>query len=117
VNERLVVIPFSAGEVGVTLGDGAHYMYVPCDISVVYVSVAPNADDAGLDIDIVDDGTDVISTIACADADVPGTWASTHFGGSNDTVHIAAGSKVSINVNDAAANTAIAGEIWALVNE
>lgn len=53
----------------------------------------------GFDIDIQDDGTDVITAVAADTAQTPGTWQSTHMGGTNDPVAIAAGSEVEIDVN------------------
>lgn len=117
MNERLVVITVDQGEVGVTLSANFRYFYVPCDLTVVYVTASPNADDAGLTIDINDDGSGVITAVDCSDADVPGTWKSTHMGGTNTPVTIAAGSKVSLDANNAAADTAVHVEIWALAGE
>ena len=117
MDDRLVVIPFSDGQVGVTLGDGFNIFYAPCDLTIVYVTVAPSADDADLTLDINDDAAGVIEAIACADQNVPGTWKSTHMGGTNDPVTIAAGSKVTLDINDAAVNTRIVGQIWALTGE
>lgn len=81
----------------------AAYWYVPFNITIVGVSAAPLEDDAGADIDINDDGTAVISAVDASDKDAPGTWLSTHLGGSNSPVHVAAGSELTIDVNDAAA--------------
>lgn len=117
MNEKLVVLAFNDGEVGVTLGANFRYFYVPCDLTVVYVTASPSADDSGLTIDINDDGTGVVTAVGCADADVPGTWKSIHMGGAETPVTIAAGSKVSLDANAAAANTRVHVEIWALTGE
>ncbi len=117
MNERVVIISISDGQVGVTLGDGFNSFYAPCDLTVVYVTAAPSADDAGLTLDINDDGTGVIEAIACADQNVPGTWKSTAMGGANAPVTIAAGSLVTLDANGAAVNTRIVGQIWALSGE
>lgn len=53
----------------------------------------------GFDIDIQDDGTDVITAIAAATALTPGTWKSVHMGGTEAPVVIAAGSEVEIDWN------------------
>lgn len=79
------------------------HFYTPFAFTIVAVSAAPLEDDAGADIDINDDGTGVITTVDASDKDVPGTWLSTHAGGSNAPVEIGAGSEVTIDVNDAAA--------------
>lgn len=117
MNERVSIISFDDGETGVTLGDGFHYFTAPCDMTIVYVCAAPSTDDAGLTLDINDDGTGVIEAISCADADVAGTWKSKHMGGTNAPVFIAAGSKISLDANNAAANTRLFGQIWFLTGE
>lgn len=93
------------------------YFYTPVAMTIVMVCAAPHVDDAGADIDIADDGTDVITAVDAADADVPGTWKATGYGGTNSPVVIAAGSKVSVVPNDAAAATQITVDIWFLTGE
>lgn len=117
MNERLVVLSFTDGEVGVTLGDNYRYITIPFDLTVIYVSVSASADDAGLTVDINDDGADAITAVDASDADAPGTWKSTHVGGSNDPVHIDAGSDISLDANSAAADTRVTVQIWALTGE
>ena len=117
MNERMVVLTLDEGEVGVTLGDNYRYFYAPCDLTVIYVTASPSVDDASLTIDINDDGTGVITAVDASDLDVPGTWKSTHMGGAETPVVIAAGSKVSLDANDAAANTRVMLQIWALTGE
>jgi hypothetical protein len=53
----------------------------------------------GFDVDIQDDGTDVITAVAAHTALTPGMWQSTHMGGTNSPVYIAAGSEVEVDVN------------------
>lgn len=117
MNERLVCMTFDEGEVGVTLGANYRYFTLPFDFTIVYVTASPSVDDADTTIDINDDGTGVITAVSAADLDVPGTWKSTHVGGSETPVTIAAGSKVSLDANSAAANTRILVQIWGLVGE
>ena len=117
MNNRLVVINIDDGEVGVTLAATYHYFYAPCDMTIVYVCASPSADDAGLTVDINDDGTAAIAALACATAATPGTWKSKHMGGAQDPVTIAAGSLVSLDANNAAADTRLAVQIWALTGE
>lgn len=117
MNERMIVIDFAEGETGVTLGANYLYFTVPQSMTIVYVTAAPSVDDADLTLDINDDGTGVITAVSCADQDVPGTWASTHVGGANAPVTIAADSVVSFDANDAAANTRLYVQIWALIGE
>lgn len=117
MNERLICMTFDEGEVGVTLSTNYRYFYTPVDLTIVYVTASPSVDDGGLTVDINDDGTGVITAVDASDLDVPGTWKSTHMGGTNAPVTIAAGSKVSLDANAAAANTRILVQIWALVGE
>ena len=119
MNSRLVCIPLPTLYPGAAAALGANYayFYAPCDLTVIFVTAAPNTDDAGLTLDINDDGSAAIAAISCADADVPGTWKAKHMGGTNDAVTIAAGSKVSLDANNAANATSIIGSIWALTGE
>ena len=118
MNDRMINLTFDEGEVGVTLGANYRYWYAPFDMTIVYVTASPSVDDADLTVDINDDGTGVITAVDASDLDVPGTWKSTHIsGGTEDPVHVAAGSKMSFDANDAAANTRIMISIWALLGE
>jgi hypothetical protein len=54
-------------------------------------------------LDINDDAATIITALTCADKDVPGEWISTHCGGSETPVEIAAGSVLDFDFNDAAA--------------
>ena len=112
MKEGISVITLDEGEVGVTLGANYRYFYAPCDMTILYVTASPSVDDADLTVDINDDGTGVITAVDASDLDVPGTWKSTAMGGTNAPVVIAAGSKVSLDANDAAANTRIMVQIW-----
>lgn len=94
-----------------------HYFYAPCDMTIVYLSGAPEVNDADVTIDINDDGTGVIEGVACAVAAVPGTWKAKGYGGTNAPVKIASGSLVTIDVNDAAAATAFILDIWYVTGE
>lgn len=117
MNERLVVLQFQDGQVGITLGDNYRYFYVPYDLTVVYMEAGASADDAGLTVDLNDDGSAAIAALACATAATPGRWKSTHVGGTNEPVRIAAGSLCTLDANSAAADTDIAVTIWALTGE
>lgn len=118
MNERLQTISFVEGEVGVTLGDNFRYFTVPFQMTIVAVTVSPSVDDSGLTIDINDDGTGVITAIDCSDLNVPGTWKSTHITGGTETpVSVAAGSVLSFDANNAAANTRVGIVIWYLGGE
>ncbi len=119
MKERLIVIPLPALYPGAAaaLGNGYAYFMAQCDMTIVGVSAAPSADDADLTLDINDDGAAVIAALSCADADVPGEWQAKGFGGTNEPVYVAAGSKISLDANGAAAGTTIMGYIYALVGE
>lgn len=91
------------------------YFQPPFDITIVAVSVSPLADDASATLDIDDDGTNVITAIDASDANVPGTWLTPGFGGTNTPVVIAADSKVSFDINSGAAANAFYVCVWYLV--
>ena len=116
-NERISIIQFQDGQVGLTLGALYRYFYLPYDCTVVYMEAGASADDAGLTVDLNDDGTAAIAALACATAATPGRWKSTHVGGTNEPVFIAAGSLCSLDANSAAADTDIAVTLWLLVGE
>lgn len=115
MNEKMVVLNFRKGQVGVTLGDAYQYFYAPFDMTVVYMEAGASADDAGLTVDLNDDGSAAIAALACATAATPGRWQSTHVGGSQTPVFIAAGSLCTLDANNAAADTEITVSIWALL--
>lgn len=106
MNERLLaytptLVDPAEGE---SLSDaGAGYFMVPFQATLIYASISPFEDDAGATLDIQDDGSDIVTGIDASDHDVPGEWQSTHVGGSNDPVQIAAGSEISLDLNNAAA--------------
>jgi hypothetical protein len=91
----------------------------PFACTLVYVSVSPFADDASATIDIQDDGTDIVTGVDASDHDVPGEWITTHAGGAETEVRIAAGSEIEVDVNDGAAGNRfdvtllfLTGEEW-----
>jgi hypothetical protein len=117
MNERLVPLCFTAGETGETLSTNFLYWYAGVDLEIVGMTCAPSVDDAGLTIDLNDDGSAAVSAVDCSDQDVPGTWYSTHMGGTNTPVHVDADSKMSFDANNAAANTRVHIVVWVLVGE
>jgi len=113
--DELICIAFVEGEVGVTLGDNFRYITTDVPLTLVGVSCSPSANDAGLTIDINDDGSEAIAAIVCATKATPGTWKSTHLGGTQTPVAVAAGSVLSFDANAAAADTRVMVLIYALV--
>ena len=119
MNERLMKTSYTLVDPTEGNAVGALEFYHDCIVgeTIVAVSVAPQVDDAGATLDIDDDGTNVITAIDASDKNVPGTWKSTHVGGTNAPVRVAAGSKLSFDVNAGAVATAFHVVIWSLVNE
>src|SRR3989337_828671 len=91
----MIAISFVEGEVGVTLGALFRYFTTDVPLTIIGVTVSPSVDDAGLTIDINDDGTGVITAIDASDLDVPGTWKSTLLGGAQTPISNAAGRVIS----------------------
>ncbi len=117
MNERLLELCFESGEVGVTLGNAFKYYTTLVPLTIVGVVCSASVDDAGLTVDINDDGSGVITAIACATAATPGTWKSTHLGGANAPIHIDAGSVLSLDANAAAADTRLHVSLLCLTGE
>jgi len=117
MNERLVVLDFTDGEVGVTLGALYRYTTVPCAGVIVAVYASPSVNDASTTIDINDDGTAAVSAVTCAVKAVPGSWISTHLGGTETPVAVAADSVLSLDANSATSGTRIKVSIWYLTGE
>ena len=115
MDDNMGVISFVEGEVGVTLGDNFRYFTTDVPLEIVGVCCSPSANDADLTIDINDDGSAAIAAISCAVKATPGTWKSTHLGGAQTPVSIAAGSKISFDANDAAEDTRVMIVIFALI--
>lgn len=117
MNERLITLTLTAGETGTTLGANFIYMGIPIGATIVAVTASPNVDDAGLTIDVNNAGTELIAGVDCSDQNVPGSWISTHLGGTNTPVRIAADTVLNLDANNAAANTMVNVVIWMLVGE
>jgi hypothetical protein len=121
MNEKLVVYSFSVSDPSdaVALGDLACYFMVPFGATLVYASAAPWDDDTDATMDLNDDGVAIITALTADDKDVPGEWISTHAGGTQTPIAIAAGSEMTLDFNDAAAANRfdcvfhfLAGETW-----
>jgi len=54
---------------------------------------------SGFNIDLNDDGSGVITAVAANTAGTVGEWRSTATGGSNEVVHVARGSVLSVDLN------------------
>lgn len=119
MNERLVTIPIKLIDPteGNNIGALEYYINVPFDCEIVYVSAGADNDDTGLTLDINDDGSDAITGIDCATKDDPGEWISTHFGGTNDPVYVAADSELSFDANNAENAQTITGYMLVLTSD
>lgn len=114
MNQTLNVLQFQDGQVGITLSTLYRYFYIPYDFTLVYMEAGASADDAGLTVDLNDDGTVIVAALACATAATPGRWRTTHVGGTETPVPIAAGSLMTLDANAAAADTDICVTLWGL---
>ena len=120
MNERLVAYTaFITDPVeGNPLGNLEGYFYLPFGATLVYASGSPQVDDAGTTFDLHDDGAACGPTaLACAVAATPGEWISTHCGGSEIPVEIAAGSLMSYDVNGMANGISFGIVLLLLVGE
>lgn len=101
MNERLVSYTFNLFDPddAAGLGNLAAYFMLPFGATLVYASGTPMTDDAGCTLDVHDDGVSIIAALACAVKATPGEWISTHCGGTQTPVRIAAGSEITMDLN------------------
>ena len=82
--------------------DGVHTLYAPVGLTLVGVTVCAEAftgGPTGFNVDIQDDGVDVVTAVAASTPATPRAWLTPHFGGSQTPVGIAAGSKIEVDIN------------------
>ena len=107
MNENLVSYTFSVTDAteGNAMSTTEFFFKVPFGATLVYASAAPQDDDATLTVDINDAtaATTLVAAIDATDKDVPGEWISTHLGGTNAPVEIAAGNILNLDFNTATA--------------
>ncbi len=121
MNEYLVTFCFTVE--AQAAADNVHEFTIPRQMTIVGISLCAEAftgSPTGFSIDVVDDGSHVISAVAANTAGTPGTWLSKHYGGSNDPVAIAASSVVGVDVNFTGGTSPTADYtliIWALMGE
>lgn len=112
---ELVCISLFAGETGTTLSTNYLHTIVPFSGTIVGVCASTNVDDANITVDVNIGGSTAIAAIAVTDQDAPGSWLSTHLGGTNAPVAFAADAEISLDANNADANTAVTVQIYILV--
>lgn len=119
MNERLVSYTFNLFDPNDAAGLGAlsSYFMLPFGATLVYASGTPMTDDAGCTLDINDDGVAIVTALACAVKATPGEWISTHCGGTQTPVRIAAGSEMTIDVNAIAVGVRFDVQMLFLVGE
>ena len=105
MNENIVNYSFSVTDAteASALGANACYFMIPFGATLIYVSVGPQDDDATATVDINDDGASIVAGVDASDKDVPGEWISTHCGGTETPVAVAAGSVMDLDFNNATA--------------
>ncbi len=97
---NLLSITFTAQAQGDA--DGVHGVELPVGMTLVGVSLRPEAftgSPTGFDVDIQAGGVDVVTAVAANTAGTAGSWRSAHFGGSAAPVAIAAGATLEVDVN------------------
>lgn len=119
MNERIITYNLNLTDPDQTsaLSGSAAFIPMPVSATLIYAAIAPFEDDAGATMDIQDDGTDIVTAVDASDHDVPGEWISTHCGGSQTPVSIAAGSMIEIDLNSAAAGNRFDITLWFLTGE
>ena len=119
MNERLVSYTFNLADPddSAALGNLCGYFMLPFGATLVYASGAPMTDDAGCTLDVHDDGAAIITALACAVKATPGEWISTHCGGTQTPVAIAAGSEMTMDLNAIAVGVRFDVQLLFLVGE
>jgi len=121
MEERLVPLSFFfAATAGV---DGAWLQEIPFQCTIVavdYTLHTVTGGPTGANIDIQDDTVDAITAIALAafTAGSKAEWLAKHMGGANDSVEVAAGSVLEIDLNLTGGTSPTAGLngiIWVLI--
>ena len=100
MSDRLVTFTFSAQ--AQADADGVHTLYAAVGLTLVGVTLCAEAftgTPTGFNVDIQDDGADVITAIAANTAGTAGSWLTAHFNGANMSVAVAAGSEIEVDVN------------------
>ena len=100
MSTQLITFSFSAQ--AQAAANGVHRVKMPLGMTLVGVTVCAEAftgSPTGFNVDVQDDTVDVITAVAANSAGTPGEWKSTHLGGSNAPVEVAAGSVVEVDVN------------------
>ena len=97
---HLIALTFTA-EAQAT-GAGVFEFQLPRNFTIVHVSLCVEAyasSGSTCNVDIQDDGTDVITAVTANTAGTPGTWEATHVGGTETPVTIAADSSIEVDLN------------------
>jgi hypothetical protein len=118
MNPRLFALTFTAE--AQADADGVHQFKLPFGFTIVHVSACVEAyasSGSTFNLDIQDDGTDVITAVTANTAATPGVWESTHVGGTNAPVTVAADSVVDIDINLDTGTADYTIVILALANE
>lgn len=96
------VTPIAMNWVAQADADGIAEFYAVTGMTILAASLCAESLDGGANtcnVDIQDDGTDVITALTANTAGTPGTWLTPAFGGTQTPVHIAAGSSVEVDLN------------------
>ena len=116
------LVPFTFYIQGQAAANGVVEFAAPCGLTIVGVSLCAEAftgSPTGFNVDVQDDGADVITAVAANTAGTSGSWHTPTFGGSETPVHVAAGSAVELDVNFAGGSSPTAdftAIIWALLD-
>jgi hypothetical protein len=114
------LIAFTFSSQAQAAANGVHTLYAPLGLTLVGVTLTAEAftgTPTGFNVDIQDDDADVITAIAANTAGTSGKWLSSHLGGSNTPVVVAAGSEIEVDVNFSGGTTPTADydvTLWCL---
>ena len=102
MNEKLIAYTWNWCDPNdaAAMGNLCAYFMLPFGATLIYASGAPMTDDAGTTLDLMDDGAAAGPTaMVSATKAVPGEWISTHCGGTETPIEIAAGSEMTMDLN------------------
>lgn len=118
MNTNLIALTFTAE--AQASAAGVFEFQFPRKATIVFMSLCVEAyasSGSSCNIDIQEAGSDVITALTANSAGTPGTWKSTHFGGTETPVTVAALTDIEVDLNLDQGTADFTLVVWALLGE